>query len=51
MHMQPVFQECEVVGGSVAEALFRHGLCLPSGAAMSEDDLARVAEVVRKLGR
>ncbi len=32
-----------------AEALFRDGLCLPSGAAMSETDLARVVEVVRLL--
>ncbi|MBK7202951.1 MAG: hypothetical protein IPH87_20840 [Anaerolineae bacterium] len=50
MHLQPVFQGCEVTlprplpareGRSVAEALFRDGLCLPSGTAMSEADLAR----------
>ena len=51
MQLQPVFRDCEVVGGAVAERLFRDGLCLPSGTAMSEDDLARVAAVVRKLGR
>lgn len=51
MHMQPVFRDCEVVGGAVAEALFRDGLCLPSGTAMSEDDLARVAAVVRSAAR
>jgi dTDP-4-amino-4,6-dideoxygalactose transaminase len=45
MHMQPVFRDCETVGGAVAEALFRDGLCLPSGTAMGEDDLARVAVV------
>jgi len=27
MHLPPVFQGCEVVGGAVAEALFRDGLC------------------------
>ena len=27
MHLQPVFQGCEVVGGAVAEALFRDGPC------------------------
>ena len=26
MHLQPVFQGCEAVGGAVAEALFRDGL-------------------------
>jgi len=47
MHMQPVFAECEVVGGTVAESLFRDGLCLPSGTAMSEGDQMRVVEVIR----
>jgi len=37
-----------VVGGKVAEDLFNRGLCLPSGTAMTEDDLDRVIEVVRK---
>lgn len=47
MHLQPVFQGCEVVGGGVAAALFRDGLCLPSGTALTEAELARVAGVVR----
>ena len=47
MHLQPVFRDCEVVGGSVAEDLFVHGHCLPSGTAMSEDDQARVVNVFR----
>lgn len=51
MHLQPVFQGCEVVGGSVAEALFRDGLCLPSGTAMTESDIERVADVLRTMGR
>ena len=51
MHLQPVFRDCEVVGGAVAEALFCDGLCLPSGTAMSEDDLARVIAVVRSAAR
>jgi pyridoxal phosphate-dependent aminotransferase EpsN len=51
MHLQPVFRECEVAGGSVAEALFRHGLCLPSGTAMSEADVERVVGVMRSLRR
>ncbi len=49
MHLQPVFQGCETGGGAVAEALFRDGLCLPSGTAMSEADIERVAAVVRSL--
>jgi len=37
----------EVVGGAVAEELFKHGFCLPSGTAMSEADQMRVVEVIR----
>jgi pyridoxal phosphate-dependent aminotransferase EpsN len=51
MHLQPVFQGYEAVGGGVAEALFRAGLCLPSGTAMSVADLARVVGIVRSVAR
>jgi len=47
MHRQPVFAGCEVMGGGVAETLFRAGLCLPSGTALTEVDLARVVGVIR----
>ncbi len=50
MHLQPVFAGCEVVGGAVAEALFRDGLCLPSGTAMTGADIERVAGVIRGQG-
>ena len=46
MHMQPVFKDAEMIGGSVGEALFNDGLCLPSGSSMSEDDLNRVTATV-----
>ena len=35
-----------VVGGTVAEDLFKRGLCLPSGTAMTDDDIQRVVSVV-----
>jgi dTDP-4-amino-4,6-dideoxygalactose transaminase len=47
MHLQPVFRDCETVGGGVSEELFDRGLCLPSGSAMTEDDLDRVVETTR----
>jgi dTDP-4-amino-4,6-dideoxygalactose transaminase len=47
MHMQPVFRGCRMRGGQVSEHFFAHGLCLPSGTAMSDSDLERVAAVVR----
>lgn len=48
MHLQPVFAQYEMRGGSVSTALFERGLCLPSGTAMTDDDQSRVEEIVRK---
>ena len=48
MHLQPIFKDCAVYGGAVAERLFENGLCLPSGSNLTEPDLQRVAEVVRR---
>jgi len=49
MHLQPVFKGCRVRGGSVSEDLFRRGLCLPSGAQMTKEDVERVAAVIMAL--
>ena len=48
MHLQPVFRGCRVRGGSVSENLFANGLCLPSGTAMTDADLARVTTIIRR---
>jgi pyridoxal phosphate-dependent aminotransferase EpsN len=42
MHLQPVFAGCRALGGTVAEDLFRRGLCLPSGSSLTAADLDRV---------
>ena len=47
MHLQPVYRDCEVVGGAVAEDLFARGLCLPSGTTMSTETIAEIARQVR----
>jgi len=49
LHLQPVFSGCEAVGGAVSERLFDQGLCLPSGSAMTEDDLQRVIGIVHNV--
>lgn len=46
MHLQPVFRGAKVYGGGVGERLFVKGLCLPSGAALSESDVGRICERV-----
>lgn len=51
LHLQPVFAHCEHVGGAVAEEFFARGLCLPSGSNLSDEELARVADIVCAAGR
>jgi pyridoxal phosphate-dependent aminotransferase EpsN len=45
MHLQPVFSECSMIGGAVAEELFANGLCLPSGSSLT--DVEREEIVIR----
>ena len=47
MHLQPVFAECEVIGGSVAADLFERGLCLPSGSSLTAENRIEIAGLVR----
>jgi pyridoxal phosphate-dependent aminotransferase EpsN len=46
LHLQPVFAQCEHVGGAVAEEFFATGLCLPSGSDLSDEEIERVADTV-----
>lgn len=48
MHMQPVFSGCRIRGGKVAQDIFEHGLCLPSGSNLTDADRERVIEIVRR---
>jgi len=47
MHLQPAFQDCVMRGGAVSADLFRRGLCLPSGSALTGHDRERVVTAVR----
>ena len=49
LHLQPVFSEYECIGGEVAENLFLHGLCLPSGSNLTDEDLARVINAIKTI--
>lgn len=48
MHLQPLYRDCEVIGGEVAAKLFQQGICLPSGTAMSNKDLNAITLIIRK---
>lgn len=49
MHLQPVFDDCRVLGGKVAAELFTNGLCLPSGSSLTKSDQDRVIEGIRNM--
>ncbi len=49
LHMQPVFKYAEYFGSNVAEDLFQHGLCLPSGSNLSQSDLSRIVKIIREV--
>jgi pyridoxal phosphate-dependent aminotransferase EpsN len=48
MHMQRLYQGCARYGGSVAEHLFTHGICLPSSSSLTPQEHAYVVNVVRE---
>ena len=48
MHLQPVFADCVMRGGEVATGLFRRGVCLPSGSALTDHDRERVVDAIRE---
>lgn len=48
MHLQPVFENCTVIGGKTSEFLFETGLCLPSGSSLTEEQLFYITDSIRK---
>jgi dTDP-4-amino-4,6-dideoxygalactose transaminase len=46
MHLQPLFTRARRIGGATAEGVFREGLCLPSGSALTEPEISRVASTL-----
>ena len=49
MHLQPVFKAYPFYGATVAEELFKKGLCLPSGSNLTDLNRERIAESINKL--
>jgi len=51
MHLQPFFSGYDYIGENVAERIFEEGICLPSDTKMTEEDLTKVADIVKRLWR
>jgi pyridoxal phosphate-dependent aminotransferase EpsN len=47
MHTQPIFAGSQIIGGAVAERLYRTGLCLPSSSSLTDADQDRTIDSVR----
>ncbi len=49
MHKQPVYKNAPAYVNGVSEALFKVGLCLPSGPNVTEDDARFIVEAIKEL--
>ena len=49
MHMQPFFEKYDFVGDGTSEKIFGNGVCLPSDTKMTDVDLNRVIEVMKRI--
>ena len=46
---QPFFEKYDFIGADVAGMLFEKGVCLPSDTKMTDGDLERVVNTIKKL--
>lgn len=49
MHRQPVYVQNPAYVNGVSEALFKRGLCLPSGPCVTEEDVRYIVETLRNV--
>ena len=49
MHLQPLFKDAIVFEDGTSESLFKKGICLPSGSSMSNNEVDRVCQIVKKV--
>lgn len=50
MHLQPVFKDkVTIYEGKIAETLFERGVCLPSGSALTEEQLKRICDIINNV--
>ena len=49
MHLQPYYKECDFVGKGISEYIFENGVCLPSDTKMTDGDLDKVCDTIKKI--
>lgn len=48
MHMQPVFEKYDYIGTDISQKLFETGICLPSDTKMTDEDLSRITNTIKR---
>lgn len=48
MHLQPLYRDYDFIGAGTSEKLFLKGVCLPSDTRLTEEELGRVVQIIRK---
>jgi len=48
MHLQPFFDKYDFIGNGISESIFENGLCIPSDTKMSEREISKVCECIKK---
>ncbi len=51
MHLQPLYEGFEMVGGEVAERLNRTGICLPSSSSLTQEEQDYVIDLIVTAGK
>jgi dTDP-4-amino-4,6-dideoxygalactose transaminase len=51
MHMQPYYKNYDFIGKGVSEQIFENGVCLPSDTKMTDEDMDRIVNTIKKLWR
>jgi len=49
MHLQPAYESSPAIVNGVSQRLFEHGICLPSGSGMTEEDFERVTLAIQRI--
>ncbi len=49
MHLQPVYAGAPYFGDDTSDRLFEHGLCLPSGSNLTEDQLFKIVALINQV--
>lgn len=49
MHLQPIYEESRYYGDAVAEDLYSRGLCLPSGTALTENEIDLIVNIIKQI--